>query len=49
MAGSTEAGYEAEGNEAHLVARTQTEVGSYNAPEEESFVTRRWVTARLAR
>lgn len=49
MPGSAEVGYEVEGNEAYLVARKQIEIGPYDAPEEESFVTRRWVTARLAR
>jgi hypothetical protein len=49
VTGSAEVGYEVEGNEAYLVARKQIEIGPFDAPEEESFVARRWVTARLAR
>lgn len=42
--GSTEVGYEIEGNEAYLVARKQIEIGP-----EGGFVTRRWVVAPLTR
>lgn len=42
--GTTEVGYEIEGNEAYLVARKQIEVGPAGG-----FVTRRWVVAPLAR